>query len=202
MIEPFTLTGSVVELVPLDRHQANALAEAAHDERSTYDFTEVPSSPAHAADYIERLLADRDAGRVVPFAQRRVTDGDLVGCTRFMELRWWHGRPHPDEVEIGGTWLSADAQRTKLNTEAKLLLLRHAFDVWNVTRVALCTDARNTRSRTAIERIGARFEGVLRHHRPSHVRDERGRPRDSAMFAITDHDWPAVAVTLQERLEA
>ncbi len=202
MIEPFTLTGSVVQLVPLDRHHVDALAAAAQSERSTYDFTEVPSSPAHAADYVERLLADRDAGLIVPFTQRRIAGGNLVGCTRFMELRWWRGRPHPDEVEIGGTWLAADAQRTGINTEAKLLLLRHAFDVWDVTRVALCTDARNTRSRAAIERIGARFEGILRHHRPSHVVGERGQPRDSAMFAITDDDWPAVAAELEHRLEA
>lgn len=202
MIEPFTLTGSVVQLIPLARHQIDALAAAAHGERSTYDFTEVPSSPTHAADYIDRLLADRDAGLVVPFTQRRMGDGKLVGCTRFMELRWWRGRPHPDEVEIGGTWLAADAQRTAINTEAKLLLLRHAFDVWAVTRVALCTDARNTRSRAAIERIGARFEGILRHHRLSHVAGERGRARDSAMFAITDDDWPAVASQLARRLEA
>jgi len=201
MIEPFSLTGSVVQLVPLDRQHVGALVVAAQGERSTYDFTEVPSSSAHAADYVDRLLADRDAGLVVPFAQRRLADGHLVGCTRFMELRWWHGRPHPDEVEIGGTWLATDAQRTKVNTEAKLLLLHHAFDVWGVTRVALCTDARNTRSRTAIERIGARFEGVLRHHRPSHVAGERGRPRDSAMFAVTDDDWPFVAAELERRLE-
>ena len=106
----------------------------------------------------------------------------------------------PDEVEIGGTWLAADAQRSPVNTEAKLLLLTHAFETWDVSRVALCTDVRNERSRQAIERIGASFEGVLRHHRLSYVAGEVGRPRDTAMFAMTDDDWPAVKERLTERL--
>ncbi|CAN5690830.1 GNAT family protein [soil metagenome] len=202
MLEPFTMTGRHVELVPLDAGHAEELLVAATQDRTSYDFTEVPGTPEHMTDHLTRLLADRDAGRVVPFAQRRLADGRLVGCTRFMELRLWHGRDVPDEVEIGGTWLAADAQRTQLNTEAKLLLLGHAFDVWNVTRVALCTDARNERSRRAIERLGAKFEGVLRHHRPSHREGERDRPRDSALFAVTDDDWPEVAAQLQARLPA
>ena len=84
-----------------------------------------------------------------------------------MNLVWWPGREAPVEVEVGGTWLAAAAQRTPINTEAKVLLLRHAFEVWQVGRVAICTDARNDRSRNAIERIGATFEGVLRRHRPA-----------------------------------
>ena len=85
-----------------------------------------------------------------------MADGRLVGCTRFLEMRRWRGRPEPDEVEIGGTWLAADVQRSAVNTEAKLLLLTQAFDDWHVDRVAIATDARNDRSRHAIERIGAR----------------------------------------------
>ena len=117
-----------------------------------------------------------------------------------MELRRWFGRPEPDEVEIGGTWLNARVQRTNVNTEAKLLLLTHAFEVWRVQRVALCTDERNMRSRNAIERIGASFEGVLRHHRPSKVAGEEGRLRNSALFAIVDDEWPAVKERLVARL--
>ena len=117
-----------------------------------------------------------------------------------MELRRWRGRDEPDEVEIGGTWLAPDAQRSPINTEAKLLLLVHAFDVWQVTRVALATDVRNERSRRAIERIGARFEGTLRHHRPSLSPGEEGRARDTALFAITDDDWPDVRSNLARRL--
>ena len=175
VIDPFTLHGQHVELVPLVAEHAAELAAAAAGDRSSYEYTEVPSSVEHAVDYIGRLLAQRDAGTAVPFAQRRVADGRLVGCTRFMELRRWRGRDEPDEVEIGGTWLAPDAQRSPINTEAKLLLLVHAFDVWQVTRVALATDVRNERSRRAIERIGARFEGTLRHHRPS-LSPGRGRP--------------------------
>jgi RimJ/RimL family protein N-acetyltransferase len=117
-----------------------------------------------------------------------------------MELRRWRGREEPDELEIGGTWLSADTQRTPINTEAKVLLLTHAFDVWQVVRVALATDMRNQRSRDAITRLGARFEGALRHHRPSLVAGEEGRPRDTALYAITDDDWPTIRDQLTRRL--
>ena len=199
-VEPFTLAGTHVELVPLEADQRDELVEAASGERTTYAFTEVPSTPEWMADYIARLHAAAEANEVVPFAQRRLADGRLVGCTRFLELRWWRGRDIPDEVEIGGTWLAADAQRSPINTEAKLLLMTHAFETWGVMRVALCTDVRNERSRRAIERVGASFEGVLRHHRLSYVSGEQGGPRDSAMFAVIDDDWPAVKVRLEERL--
>lgn len=199
-IEAFTLTGDHVELVPLALDQVDELAAAASGDRSSYDFTEVPPTADGMAVYVERLLADAAAERVVPFAQRRRADGRVVGCTRYMELRSWRGRAVPDEVEIGGTWLAADAQRSAVNTEAKLLLLTHAFEVWNVTRVALCTDTRNQRSRAAIERIGARFEGALRHHRASLAKGEEGDARDTAMFAMTDDDWPDVKAGLTRRL--
>ena len=118
-----------------------------------------------------------------------------------MELRWWRGRPDPDEVEIGGTWLAADVQRSAVNTDAKLLLLTHAFDVWNVDRVALATDERNERSRAAITRLGASFEGILRNHRPSKVPGEEGRPRNTALFSITAEEWPEVRRALTDRLD-
>jgi len=200
-LEPFTLRGAHVELVPLAPHQAGELAAAALGDRSTYVFTDVPDDVEKMGAYIAKLLGQRARGDVVPFAQRRVDDDRLVGCTRFMELRHWRGRAEPDEVEIGGTWLAADAQRTPVNTEAKLLMLTHAFEVWRVWRVELCTDARNERSWKAIERLGARHEGVLRNHRPSYVAGEAGRPRDSALFAITETEWPEVRDRLVRRLE-
>jgi N-acetyltransferase len=200
VIAPFTLHGEHVELVPLESGHASALAPAAAADRSTYRYTDVPQGVEAMGVYIANLLAQRDRGDVVPFAQRRRSDGALVGCTRFMELRWWRQRAEPDEVEIGGTWLSADTQRTAVNSEAKLLLFTHAFDVWKVWRVALCTDARNERSWKAIERIGARHEGVLRSHRPSWVREEAGQPRDSAVFSVTASDWPQVRERLAARL--
>jgi N-acetyltransferase len=194
------LCGRHVELIPLEPGHAGELLEAASGDRASYGFTEVPGDAEHMARYIANLLAKREAGTDLPFAQRVLPGGRLAGCTRFLEMRRWRGRSEPDEVEVGGTWLAADVQRTPVNTEAKLLLLTHAFEVWHVDRVALATDVRNERSRRAIERIGARFEGVLRHHRPSTVAGEAGRPRDTALFALTDDDWPAAKAALVSRL--
>jgi N-acetyltransferase len=195
-----TLRGRHVELLPLALEHGDELLAAATLDRSTYTFTEVPATPEHMARYIENLMAKRGAGTDLPFAQRCVADGRLVGCTRFLEMCRWRGRPEPDEVEIGGTWLAADVQRTALNTEAKLLLLTHAFEVWHVVRVAVATDHRNERSRRAIERLGASLEGILRHHRPSTAAGEDGRPRDTALYSITDDDWPVVQEALIARL--
>lgn len=196
------LRGRHIELIPLELAFAGELAAAADDDRNSYSFTEVPDGVGEMRAYIENILRQRDDGSNVPYAQRLVASGRLVGCTRFLEVRRWFGRPEPDEVEIGGTWLSAAVQRTPVNTEAKLLLLTNAFETWQVKRVALCTDERNTRSRTAIERIGASFEGILRHHRPSKVAGEDGQLRDTAMYAITDHGWPAAKASLVERLDS
>lgn len=106
----------------------------------------------------------------------------------------------PFAVEVGGTWLAASAQRTAVNTEAKLLLLAHAFDTWGVVRVDLKTDARNERSRAAIERLGARFEGVLRRWQPSQVAGEEDGYRDSAIYSVLDTEWPSVRANLAARL--
>jgi len=193
------LQGRTVELVPLERSMADGLAAAAEADRRTYGFTEVPDGTTAMAAYVDKLLRSADAGAAVPFAQRLVGTGRLVGCTRYLELRHPRGRDEPDEVEIGGTWLAADAQRSAVNTEAKLLLLTHAFESWGVWRVALCTDERNTRSRAAIERLGAAFEGILRNHRPSALPGEAGRPRNSALYSIRDADWPGVREALEAR---
>jgi RimJ/RimL family protein N-acetyltransferase len=152
------------------------------------------------AEYVDWLLGLRDRDEAVPFAQRLLGSGRLVGCTRFLELRRWRGRPEPDEVEIGGTWLAADVQRSAVNTESKLLLMAYAFEVWHVDRVALATDERNARSREAIARLGANFEGILRNHRPSKFPGEDGMPRNTALFSITADEWPAVRVALSDRL--
>lgn len=159
------LRGAHVALEPLAREHADALLGAALEDRSTYGFTAVPDSPAAMRQYIDGLLADAARGAVVPFAQRSIATGALVGCTRYLDIHHWRSAPRPDAVEIGGTWLAASAQRTPINTEAKLLLLTNAFETWGVERVAICTDADNARSRAAIERIGATFEGILRNYR-------------------------------------
>jgi RimJ/RimL family protein N-acetyltransferase len=201
-LEPFTLTGRHVVLEPLSREHAPELLRAADEDRSSYGFTPVPADLAAMEAYVDWLLTDAAKDSVVPFAQRRTEDGALVGCTRYLNVAWWADRVQPAEVEIGGTWLGATAQRTPINTEAKLLLLDHAFDVWHVHRVAICTDALNERSRRAIERVGASFEGILRRHRAStgHA-TVPGTPRDTAVYSIIDDEWPRVRAGLQARLE-
>jgi RimJ/RimL family protein N-acetyltransferase len=192
-----TLTGQHVVLERLRSDHLDEIVAAGSGDRSTFGLTQVPANHDEAAGYISYLLDDAENDRAAPFVQRHIVDGGidnsvLVGCTRFMNPHWWLGRTDPDEVEIGGTWLNSSAQRTPLNTEAKILMLTHAFDKWHVQRVAICTDAENSRSRRAIERIGASFEGVLRRHRRSLQTDHVEILRDSAMYSITIDDWPAV----------
>jgi len=196
-----TLTGKHVQLEQLRIGFADELTAAGNEERSTYGWTPVPPTVDGMQRYIAGLLDDQQARSVVPFVQRRLSDGVLVGCTRYLRLEWWGGGDLPAEVEIGGTWLAASAQRTAINTEAKYLLLRNAFDDWNVHRVAICTDSRNTQSRTAILRIGAAFEGILRSHRGSYAPGEENIvPRDSAMYSVVRSDWPEVKRSLEARL--
>ena len=148
------------------------MAAAAADP-ALYQWSAVPVGRDAVSRYIETALAWREAGKAVPFATVRIADGAVLGSTRFFDIESWawpdgherHGRRYPDVCEIGYTWLTRDAIRTAANTEAKLLMLAHAFEVWQVLRVCLHTDARNQRSQAAIERIGGKFEGVLRAHR-------------------------------------
>ena len=196
-----TLTGTHVQLEQLRIEFADELTAAGNQDRSTYGWTAVPPTIDGMRRYIEGLLKDQQARAAVPFVQRRVSDGALVGCTRYLRLEWWGGNALPDEVEIGGTWLAATAQRTPINTEAKYLLLGNAFDAWDVHRVSICTDARNEQSRTAILRIGATFEGVLRSHRGSYAPGEENVvARDSAMYSIIRAEWPAVKQGLELKL--
>ncbi len=203
MPEPLTrvtLSGRSVQLEPLGLDHRDGLLAAADEDRSTYAFTDVPADAPAMEHYIRKLLAEHAGANVLPFAQRRLADDRLVGCTRYLDIRWWAGRPQPDEVEIGGTWLSGSAQRTSINTEAKLLLLRYAFEQLGVWRVAICTDARNQRSRTAIGRIGGSFEGVLRNHRLRY-NTSVPEPRDTAVHSIIRSEWPDVERRLQARLD-
>jgi RimJ/RimL family protein N-acetyltransferase len=198
---PVVLGGRHVRLEPLTPAHAPALAAAAAEDRSTFGFTPVPDGDSAAAAYVAGLLADADRGLVLPFATL-LPDGDVVGGTRFLGLEYWQlGDPRPPGVpvvaEIGGTWLAPRAQRTAVNTEAKLLMLTHAFETWQVLRVSLKTDARNARSRAAIERLGARFDGILRAHSPA----ADGGLRDTAFFSILRMEWPQVRDRLRRRLE-
>lgn len=198
-LDTVTLAGDHVRLEPLSREHIDGLVRAASVDRSTYDLSPVPAGTAATTEYVEQLLADHAAARALPFCQIAVATEEPVGCTRLLDLQWWRDRVEPDEVEIGGTWLAATAQRTGINTEAKFLLLRHAFERLGVWRVAICTDARNDRSRAAIERIGASFEGVLRNHRL--VADsEVPRPRQTAVYSIIDDEWAGVSARLRAKL--
>lgn len=197
-----TLTGNHVSLEPMTLDHVDSLATAGSGDRSTFGYTQVPDGRGETTAYVEWLLDDAAHVRAAPFVQRRISDGVVVGCTRFLNPAWPLGRDDPDEVEIGGTWLSSSAQRTPINTEAKLLLLTHAFEVWKVQRVAICTDHRNEQSRRAIERLGATFEGVMRRHRRSTRSGEGHRLRDTATYSVTIDDWQGVRATLVERLEA
>jgi N-acetyltransferase len=197
-----TLTGSHVQLEQLRLEFAEELTAAGNEDRSSYGWTPVPPTVDGMRSYISGLLDDQEARSVVPFVQRRLSDGALVGCTRYLRLEWWSSSDLPVEVEIGGTWLAASAQRTRINTEAKYLLLGNAFDAWDVHRVAICTDTRNTQSRTAILRIGAAFEGILRSHRGSYAPGEYNVvARDSAMYSVIRSEWPDIKAGLEARLQ-
>jgi len=193
------LAGKVVRLEPLQYQHVPGLVAAASDGAELYRWSAVPQDEAQARQYVETAIAAREGGTAVPFAVVRASDGTVIGSTRFWDLAWWpwpdgRDRTGPDTCEIGYTWLSPKAIRTGANTEMKRLMLTHAFEVWQVSSVSLHTDARNERSRQAMERIGARFEGVLRTHRLG----TDLRPRDSARYSVTAADWPAVRLRLQE----
>jgi N-acetyltransferase len=209
VLTPLTLEGSVVRLEPLALAHAEGLAAAAAEDRSSYSFTWVPDGVVASRAMIETALGSQAAGVALPFAVRRLADQAIVGSTRFLDLEvfvWPPGsglgslpsddRP-PTVAEIGSTWYAGSAQRTAINTECKLLMLRHAFEVWNVERMTLKTDARNQQSRAAIERLGARFDGVLRVHMPA----SDGTLRDTAYYSIRTSEWPEVRATLLRALD-
>jgi RimJ/RimL family protein N-acetyltransferase len=197
-----TLTGHHVTLTPLSLDDVVGLVHAASGDRSTFGWSIVPASSDEWDVIVRRLVADRDQGNIVPFATRRSDTNEIIGMTRFLTLRWFFDRDYPDGVEIGGTFLTAEAQRTAANTEAKLLMMSHAFDVWGVRRLDLKTDERNERSRRAIERVGGRFEGVLRNWQAAQVDGEEGLTRNSAMYSILVEEWPDVRARLEARLRA
>ncbi|MEH0418376.1 GNAT family N-acetyltransferase [Streptomyces sp. B21-083] len=193
------LEGSLVRLEPLDHRHAPDLAAAAEEDRGSYRFTWVPRA-AEVGEYIDAQHARAAAGQLAPYAQVDRASGRAVGATAYWDPRRWLEGDGLSAIEVGFTWLAASAQGTGLNTEAKYLLFRHAFENWDVARVDLKTDARNGRSRAAIERTGARFEGVLRNWSRSWAPGEDGRLRDSAIFSITSEEWPACRTGLEQRI--
>ncbi|MHB1776985.1 MAG: GNAT family N-acetyltransferase [Acidimicrobiales bacterium] len=199
--DPPLLAGDLVRLEPLSTAHVPGLAAAADEDRRSYRYTVVPSSSA-AATYVGEQLERAEAGLMVPFAQVRVADDAPVGCTALWDPRRWPGSDRLCAIEIGWTWLAAAAQRTGINVEAKLLLFAYAFETLGVERVDLKTDARNQQSRRALERLGARFEGVLRRWSPSRAPGEERQLRDSAMFSVIAPEWPGVQAHLRARLAA
>lgn len=187
---PGTLRGRLVTLEPLDAEHEEGLALAAADgEVWRLWYTSVPKPEGVAAE-IERRLELQRKGTMIPFATRRNDTGALIGMTTFANID-----ADTPRVEIGYTWNAASAHGTGTNPESKLLLLRHAFDVWGCAAVELCTDFNNHQSRAAIARLGARQDGVLRAHR------RRGDYlRDTVVFSITQPEWPGVRMGLEHRV--
>jgi len=193
-VQAVTLSGKYVRLEPLGLHHLEGLVAASAVDTSLYQWSFVPIGKDAVAQYIDSAIALRDAGAALPFATIRIADGAVIGSTRFFDIERWawpvgyprHGRTNPDVCEIGYTWLTRSAIRSAANTEAKLLMLTHAFEAWQVLRVCLHTDARNERSRAAMERMGGKFEGILHAHRMA----TDITPRNSARYSIVAEDWP------------
>jgi RimJ/RimL family protein N-acetyltransferase len=211
VLEPFTLEGTFVRLEPLTEAHIPALVEAAGEDRTNYQWTYTPEGVEQMTDYVSDALAKVASGAHVAFATVRKGSAPgaggadrIVGATRFCEIAYWQWPPAarhqrhgvPDVLDIGFTWLAASAQRTSINTEAKLLMMTHAFEAWAVHRVALQTDVRNKRSWAAIERIGGQLDGIMRADRPG----SDDTVRTSARFSIVAEEWPDVKARLTARL--
>jgi len=190
--KPLTLEGTHVRLEPLAaRHAADLFAASQHPD--IWRWLPVPMFPSigEVEAWIAAAQRGQATGTEIPFATVRRSDGRAVGSTRYLDIRVPHRA-----LEIGWTWLGREAQRTALNTEAKLLMLGHAFEKHGAVRVQIKTDELNQQSRKAIVRLGATFEGILRNFQ---TRPHDGYVRNTAMFSITDQEWPAVKAKLVAR---
>jgi N-acetyltransferase len=190
----FTLEGAYVRLEPLRSEHAPMLWEIAKDHLREL-FQWIPYRLESLEDFREfnrHVLDEQQRGLTVPFATFERSSGQTAGTTRFMNIDVANRK-----VEIGSTWIAPRWQRTVVNTEAKYLMLRHAFETWNCLRVELKTDSLNQRSRQAILRLGAKEEGTLR----KHMLTWNGRQRDSVYFSILDTEWPVVKKRLEKKME-
>ncbi|MCU0072851.1 GNAT family N-acetyltransferase [Pseudomonas koreensis] len=186
-----TLQGPGIILRPLQYTDADALLRAAADgELWNLTVTIVPSATTVDA-YLKKALDGREAGTVMPFVIVLKETGEVIGSTRF-----WKIDPLNRKLEIGSSWISARFQKTFVNTEAKYLMLRHAFEVLDCVRVQFTTDENNQKSRNAILRLGAQQEGIVRHERIM----PDGRKRNSVRFSIIDDEWPQVRLNLERKL--
>lgn len=192
-IRPVVLDGVYVRLEPLAVDHLPALIAVGLEPELWRWTTQLVRTPQEMEDYVRGALAEQAAGRALPFATVEKASATVVGSTRFGAID-----PANRRVEIGWTWLAPRWQRTALNTEAKYLMMRHAFERWDCVRVEFKTDVLNTKSRQALLRIGAKEEGVLR----SHLITATGRIRDTVYFSITAPEWPGVRAALEAKLQA
>jgi RimJ/RimL family protein N-acetyltransferase len=195
IVMPVTLEGSTVRLEPIRREHAEIFWEIAKESLDDI-FQWIPYRVKTREDFqrlVEKIFEEQERGESVAFATVDRRSGQVIGSTRFMNIDRANRR-----VEIGSTWIIPARQRTGVNTEAKFLMLRQAFEVWNCFRVELKTDALNLKSRNAILRIGAKEEGTLRRH----VLTWTGRVRDSVYFSILDSEWPEVKTALELKLRS
>ena len=194
-IEPVTLAGRCIRLEPLsiERHHADLAAVGLEDAIWRFNPSQVVRTPGDMRAYIESAIQQQTAGISLPFATIEQASGRAIGSSRFANF------DHPNRrVEIGYTWIAPSWQRTAVNTEAKYLMLRHAFETWGCIRVEFKTDSLNEKSRNALKRIGAVEEGIFRNHMITHS----GRYRHSVYFSITDSEWPDVKIRLEDKLRA
>lgn len=192
---PVTLSGSTVRLEPIRREHADLFWDVANSALDDI-FRWIPYRMQTREDFqqlVAKAFQEQERGESIVFTTIETASGRVIGSTRFMNIDRNNRR-----VEIGSTWIAPAWQRTAMNTEAKYLMLRHAFEEWGCFRVELKTDALNEKSRNAILRLGAKEEGTLRRH----VVTWTGRVRDSVYFSILDSEWPEVKVRLEEKLRA
>lgn len=192
-IRPITLEGKFVRLAPLKLSHLPELYEAARDDSLWLWTMNIINSRESALRYIETALGEFERKVSLPFVTIEKSTGKVIGSTRFGNIE-----PAHRKTEIGWTWISPRWQRTNVNTEAKLLMLDHAFETWKCVRVELKTDALNEKSRRAIKRLGAREEGILRRH----LITDAGRFRDTVYFSIIDSEWQTVKADLMEKLRS
>ncbi len=190
-IRPVVMEGTVVRLEPLTLDHAGPLSDVGLDPRLWEWLPNPVATREEMLKYVRLALNFQEEGTALPFATVERCSGRVIGSTRYLAIERRHRR-----VEIGGTWVAAPWQRTAVNTEAKYLMLRHAFETLECVRVELKTDVLNERSRTAILRLGARQEGILR----SHMITAAGRIRDTVYFSILREEWPAVRKGLEHML--
>ena len=192
-LQPITLEGAHVQLQPLSESHLDALCDIGLDPDLWKWIPIQVLDRVQMQSYIRSALSDQEKGISLPFATIDRKSNRVVGSTRFLNIDVPNLR-----VEIGATWIAKPWQRTRINTEAKFLMMRHAFETWGVNRLEWKTDALNTQSRNAILRLGAKQEGIFRHH----IVTWSGRLRDTVYFSVIAPEWPEVKQALEAKIKS